>query len=174
MGQARPQRTGETLDVPGGRDNAGGHKGIMSEPNKELVEAVEKALNSFRLQFTLDGDRGGLPLVDVLSPPPDATTTRGKEELTLLVDWLSAELSPLFEKLDKERRDALLYQINTTKDALTLAEERDGLRQRIAELEKERDYFRRFRPNPPHPDPLEKPFLNDPPDDNSAAMKEGK
>ena len=50
-------------------------------------DALLAALKSYRCQYTLDQDGGGLDLVDALSPGD--TIAEGKLELELLADHLS-------------------------------------------------------------------------------------
>lgn len=71
-------------------------------------KAIEDALRSYRCRYTRlddpEGADGGLPLVDMLTPPADSTVKYGEYELSALAEHLFDELPP-FRVPSTERHD---------------------------------------------------------------------
>lgn len=61
-----------------------------------IRDEIREVLGNHRLAHTIeDGDNGGVPLVDMLTPKGDGSIARGAEELDLLADEIFLALAPL-------------------------------------------------------------------------------
>lgn len=72
----------------------------------EFRSRVLKLLRNYRLTMTEDEKGNGYPLVDAVTPPGDATITRGIEELEYLAEDISRTIEQL-EAENKRLREAL-------------------------------------------------------------------
>lgn|ERR1019366_7034838 len=64
------------------------------DARNKLGDAIAELLRSHRLTHTLGDDDSGLPLVDALTPPGDASITLGIEEIEFLAGELAWLMIP--------------------------------------------------------------------------------
>lgn len=71
----------------------------VADFKRRAVEVCMKKIREYRLNFTVDADGDGYPIVDALTPPDCSSITKGIEEVEYLVDSVAGAIEslPLFE-----------------------------------------------------------------------------
>ena len=62
------------------------------QANRIISDAIEKAINEYRCQYTINDLDNGESLVDMLTPPGDKDISRGELEMELLIDRIQGDV----------------------------------------------------------------------------------